>query len=224
MSNAGFSAAEEVFGSITGLTAKSHDNGRSSALAEAMDINGDTAAHDVHSDLLAPSVEYAVTASVTSLPALGSIVTWKTKKIMVTTIAINTQAGQQPTVTISGVEVESTATAARTYAVTVALSARAKAQDVAGAFSASTNFTAINTTFSIDPAIATVGGTPVASDAVHGRVEAQATMTDAAGSGSITAGSGFTITSTETESAPDADYITREATATKFLTGTEASS
>jgi hypothetical protein len=49
-------------------------------------------------------------------------------------------------------------------------------------------------------------------------------MTDGAGNGAITAasGGGFTVTASPTETNPDANYITRAATATKYLTGTEA--
>ncbi len=228
MANSGFSAPVNYWGSITGLTPKSSSDGKSSSLAEAPNEYGDTAAHDVFGDTLAPSTEFAVTGTVDlSNIVLGSIHTYNTtKKLMLTTVAITTQAGNQPTVTISGVEVESGATAPRTYALTGTLTPRSKAQDVFGAFTTSANFTQINSTATVDPHVQTVGGTPVASDASHGRIEVQATMTDAAGTGTITAasGGGFTVTALPTENDPDANYITRTATATKFLTGTEASS
>ena len=121
-------------------------------------------------------------------------------------------------------EVEATATAKRTYALTGTLTPRSKAQDVCGAFTASANFTQINTTAAVDPHVQTVKGVPVASDASHGRIEVQATMTDGAGNGMITAASagGFTVTASPAETDPDANYITRAATATKYLIGTEA--
>ncbi len=228
MSSAGFSKKENYWGSITGLTPKSSSDGKTSSLAEAPNEYGDTASHDEYGEVLAPSTEYAVTANVDlSSIVLGSIHTYNsTKKLMLTTLAINTQAGQPPTVTISGVEVESGATAKRTYALTGTLTPRSKAQDVCGALTASSNFTQIQTTAQVDPHVQTVTGTPVASDASHGRIEVQATLTDGAGNGSITAAQagGFTITAAEAESDPDAGYVTRTATATKFLTGTEASS
>lgn len=228
MANSGFSAPVNYWGSITGLTPKSSSDGKSSSLAEAPNEYGDTAAHDVYGDTLAPSTEFAVTGEVDlSDIELGSIHTYNTtKKLMLTTVAINTQAGNPPTVTISGVEVESGATAPRTYALTGTLTPRSKAQDVFEAFTPSANFTQINSTATVDPHVQTVGGTPVASDASHGRIEVQATMTDAAGTGTITAasGGGFTVTALPAENDPDANYITRTATATKFLTGTEASS
>ena len=229
MANAGFSAPVNYWGTINGLTPKSSSDGKSSSVAEAPNEYGDTVAHDVYGEVLAPSTEYAVTGDVDlSDIVLGSIHSYTigsggsaiTKKIMLTQVAISTQAGNPPTVTISGVEVESGATAKRTYALTP----RSKAQDVCGAFTASANFTQINTTASVDPHVQTVGGTPVASDASHGRIEVQATLTDPTGNGTITAASagGFTVTASPAETDPDANYITRAATATKYLAGTEA--
>jgi hypothetical protein len=229
MANAGFSAPVNYWGSIDGLTPKSSSDGKSSSVAEAPNEYGDTAAHDVYGEVIAPSTEYAVTGDVDlSDIELGSIHTIgtgaATKYLMLTTVSINTQAGNPPTVTISGVEVESGATAKRTYALTGTLTPRSKAQDVCGAFTASANFTQINTTAAVDPHVQTVGGVPVASDASHGRIEVQATMTDPTGNGTITAASagGFTVTASPAETDPDANYITRAATATKYLTGTEA--
>ncbi len=229
MSNAGFSAPVNYWGTINGLTPKSSGDGKTSSVAEAPNEYGDTAAHEVYGEVLAPSTEYAVTGEVDlSQIVLGSIHTYgvggSTKKLMLTTVAISTQAGNPPTVTISGVEVESGATAKRTYALTGTLTPRSKAQDVCGAFTASSNFTQINTNAAVDPHVQTVGGVPVASDASHGRIEVQATMTDPTGDGEITAASagGFTVTASPAQTDPDANYITRAATATKYLIGTEA--
>lgn len=229
MANKGFSAPVNYWGSVTGLTPKASSDGKTSSVAEAPNEYGDTAAHDVYGEAIAPSTEYAVTGEVDlSGIVLGSIHTNGTganaKKLMLTSVAISTQAGNPPTVTISGVEVESDATAKRTYALTGTLTPRSKAQDVCGAFTASDKFTQIQTTAQVDPHVQTVGGVPVASDASHGRIEVQATMTDPTGNGAITAASagGFTVTASPAETDPDANYITRAATATKFLIGTEA--
>lgn len=233
MSNAGFSAPVNYWGTINGLTPKSSSDGKTSSVAEAPNEYGDTAAHDVYGEVIAPSTEYAVTGEVDlSQIVLGSIHSHtigsgqsaETKMLMLTSVAISTQAGNPPTVTISGVEVESDATAKRTYALAGTLTPRSKAQDVCGAFTASDKFTQIQTTAQVDPHVQTVKGVPVASDASHGRIEVQATMTDCAGNGTITAASdgGFTVTASPAETDPDANYITRAATATKYLVGTEA--
>lgn len=227
--NAGFSAPVNYWGTIAGLSPVSSGDGKASQLAEAPDEWGDTNAHDVYGEVIAPQTEYAVTGNVDlskivlgSVHDVGSGAT--AKKIMMTQVAISTQAGTPPTVTISGVEVEATATAKRTYALSGTLTPRSKAQDVCGAFTPSGKFTQINTTAQVDPHVKTICGVPVASDASHGRVEVQATMTDGSGDGAITAkeNGGFTVTAVPAETDPDAGYITRAATATKFLTGTEA--
>lgn len=229
MANEGFSAPVNYWGTITGLTPSSSEDGRNSQLAEASDEYGDTVAHVVYADTIAPKTDYVVSGTIensNTLVTLGSIhTTTDSKKIMLTQVVITTNAGTPPTVSISGVEVESGATAKRTYDVAIALTARSKAQDVAGALTASNKFTSITTTFSVDPHVATVNGLPVASDASHGKVEVQVTMTDHDGQGDITAasGGGFTVTTVPATSNPDAGYITRTATASKFLTGTEPS-
>ena len=229
--NNGFSAPVNYWGTIDGLTPKSSSDGKTSSVAEAPNEYGDTAAHDVFGEVLAPSTEYAVTGVVDlSDIVLGSIHTIGTgaaaKNLMLTTVASSTQAGNPPTVTISGVEVEAGATAHRTYALSGTLTPRSRAQDVFGAFTASANYTQINATASVDPHVETVKGVPVASDCAHGKIEVQATMTDPTGTATITAATngGFTVTAAPAETDPDANYQTKTATATKFLSGTEASS
>ncbi len=228
MANQGFSAARNYFGDIAGLVPKSSQDGRTSQVAECPDSYGDTVAHDVYGDVIAPSVEYAVVDAITAqtqFPALGSVhaveTGGQTVKVMVTTIVVTTGAGNPPVVTVSGQQVEADATAKRTYPVVLAngLKPRSKAQDVCGAFAASDAFSGVTTTFSIDPHIATVTGEPVASDASHARVEVAATLVDGTGEATIEAAadSGFTVTALPGESRPDAGYIERTATATKFL-------
>lgn len=227
--NDGFSAAVDYFSPNAALQAKSSSDGKTSSVAECPDEYGDTAAHDVHSELLNPSVEYVVKGAITkatTLCTLGSIHTIDEKKVMLTTCVVTTGANNPPTVALSGVEVETGATAKRTYDVKIDLKPRSKSQDVAGAFTPSSKFTNIVTTFSVDPHVQTVAGVPVASDASHGKCEVAATMTDGDGTGTITAAQagGFTVTAVPNENDQDANYITRAATATKFLTGTEATS
>ena len=229
--NAGFSAATNYWGSITGLTPKSSQDGATSSLAEAPDSNGDTAYFDVYGEVIAPQTEYAVTGEVDmSDIVLGSVHTVGSgndaKKVRLTTVAINTSAGAVPSVTISGEEVEATATAGITYALSGTLTPRCKAQDVFGALAANDAYTQINSTASIDSHPATVAGLPVASCYCHGKIEVNVTLTDGAGTEHIEAATGgdFAITTAESTSAPDAAYITRTATLTAFLTGETASS
>lgn len=229
MANAGFSSPVNYFyGSIpTGLTPLSSSENYATALAEAPEEYGDTSASDMYGKVMNPSVEYAVTATVDlSGVQLGKIVTYgaqdNQKHFMMTQFAVNTQSGQHPTVTISGVEVEATATTKRTYSCFGTVNPRSKAQDVAGAFATNTNFTQITTTFAVDPHQRTKRGYPIVSDASHGRVEVSATMTDTTGAGAITASNTFTVSASDTAQNPDAGYVTRTATAVKFIAGTEA--
>jgi len=222
--NAGFSAAEEIFGTITGLTAKESSDGITGSVAEATNEFGDTVAHDEYAQLANPSVTYAVTADVSSLPSLGDIKTWGSKKILVTQIQVTTSAGQPPSVTISGQEVHATATAKRLYAPSVNLAARCKAQDVAGAFTAPTSpaaFNSVTTTWSVDAVTASKGGDILAACATHGRVEVNATVTDPGGTATLTATTGFTITAPAAKTKPDEGYVSVTATATKWIVGTE---
>ena len=228
--NAGFSAATNFWGTITGLTPKSSQDGATSSLAEASNRCGDTAYFDVYGNTIAPQTEYVVTGEVDmSDIVLGSVHTvgsgGDAKKVRLTTVAVNTSAGTNPTVTISGEEVEATATAGITYALTGTLTPRCCAQDVFGALDDNPGYTQINSTASIDSHIATVAGNPVSSCYCHGKIEVNVTLTDGAGTESIEASQtgGFAITTAESTTAPDAAYITRTAVLTKFLTGVTAS-
>ena len=226
MANSGFSAKRNFWGTISGLSPKTSSDGNTNSVAEALDEYGDPQARDVYGEVFAPSVEYAVTESVSlSSLALGSVVTYGSgeaqKKFMMTQVVVNTSAGSPPTVTISGVQVESDATSLRTYALSGTVTPRARAQDVVGAFTSSDSFSQITTTFSVDPHVQTVAGTPVKSDASHVIVEVAATMTDPTGSATIEAATGFTLTAVQAQNDPDADYQTKTATATKSLTGAE---
>lgn len=228
--NAGFSAATNYWGTITGLTPKSSQDGATSSLAEAPDSNGDTAYFDVYGEVIAPQTEYAVTGDVDlSDIILGSIHTVGSgaseKKVRLVSVAINTSAGEVPTVTITGEQVEATATASKTYALAGTLTPRCAAQDVFGALASNTAYTQINSTASIDSHIATVGGNPVASCYCHGKIEVNVTLTDGAGNQTIEAATGgdFAITTAVSSTAPDAAYITRTATLTKFIEGEEES-
>ncbi len=225
MANNGFSAPTNYWGSITGLTPTSSSDGRANQVAEALNKCGDVIAHDVYGDVLAPSTDYAVTGDFDlSQINLGSIhqVGTTARRVMLTTVTINTQAGSPPTVTISGVGVESGAAATRTYALAGVLYARDCAQDPCGGLVASTDHTSITTTCSVQPQVATVAGAPVASDCSNGRIEVNVTATDPTGTGTVTANTaaGWDLTALTAETAPDGDYITRTATATKYLTPT----
>lgn len=231
MANAGFSAAVDYFGPIDGLTAKESSENGSSSVAEASNRFGDTIAVDKYDDRKHPSVTYAVTSEVSAFPALGSIKTSGGMKIMVTNIAITTAAGQPPTVTISGEEVPNAVSEARTYSVSATVLPRCKAQDVNNIFndqytgqSTLVDFTSVNTTFSVDFVNQSVAGEIVAACPSKGKVEVQATLTSADGTGELSLATTRTkaTLSASSKNAPDAGYVQITATATEALVGVEA--
>jgi len=224
MANAGFSAPVNYWGSITGLTPKSSQDGATSQLAVAMNSKGDVAASDVYGDRIAPSTDFVVTGEVDlSDIELGSVSTSGGKSVMLTQVVVNTQAGQMPTVTLSGISVETSATAQRTVALSGTLLPRSRAQDVADGFGSSDSLTQCNTTFKLEPALAEVKGDVKASDAYDARIEVNGTWTDPTGALAPTAGTNFTITAIAASSNPDSDYRSVTATATKFLELEDAS-
>lgn len=230
MANAGFSAATSYFGTIDGLTVTESEDGASSSIAEAKNSVGDTVASDEYGAVIAPKSTYTVTGEVDlSDIALGTVYSvthgGSTKKVMLTSVEISTSAGETPTVTLSGVEVESSASTKRTYALSGTLTPRSRAQDPFGAFTTSANYVSFGSTAEVDADVPTKAGTPIGSDCFNGRITVSAEMTDGAGTGAITLASngGFSFQSAPSASSPDAGYVTRSATAVKYLAGTDAS-
>lgn len=222
MANAGFSAPiSGKFPSVAGLTAKESEAGEASSLATAVNSYGDVVASDVYGETANPSCTFVVkTDADLSGISLGSV----TGGIMLTQVVVTTQAGEHPTVQMSGVKIEEDGAAQRTYSLSGTVKARSKAQDIAGAFGASDNLTSCTTTFSVQPHMATIKGVPVASDCSDGRCEVSATLTDPSGSATLTPTGDFVVSSAATSTQPDSDYASVTCTAVKFLTGSEASS
>lgn len=236
--SAGFSAAVDYFGLETEgkLKLLSSNDGATGQMAEAPDEYGDTKAIDVYGQVLAPSCEYVVVGAITFGTGTGNIgiklgdiksatIGGTTKKVMITQVQINTSAGGNPTISVSGVEVQSGATALRTYLLTGSIGPRHKPQDPFGALTANSQFSQINSTASVDPHITTVTGTPVYADASHCILTVQATLIDYTGTETIAvttaANSGWQITSPVASSNPESGYIERTATLTKALSGSE---
>ena len=222
MANAGFSAPlSGKFPSVAGLKAKESEAGVASSLATAVNNVGDVVASDVYGETENPSCTFVVeTDADLSAISLGSV----TGGIMLTQVVVTTQAGEHPTVQMSGVKIEEGGSAQRTYPLSGTVKARSKAQDIAGAFSASEKMTSCTTTFSVQPHMATVKGVPVASDCSDGRCEVNATLTDPDGSATLEPTGSFVVSSAATSTQPDSDYVSVTCTAVKFLTGSESSS
>lgn len=228
--NIGFSAPVNYWGTIVGLTPKSSNRPGTQMVVTAQDAMNDVIAFDRFGGVLNPVVEYAVTAAfanANNVLALGKVFTYEnggvSTKIMMTEVAVRTSAGNPPTVTISGVQVEPEASTKRTYPITLNLSPRSKAQDVAGAFTLSGNvyFQSVDTVYAVDPIVQTRHGWPVVHDLANGRVDVNATFVQPAGGGTWGKSDGFDVFMTGDENRQDAEYVTRNISSIKYLTGTD---
>ena len=232
MANAGFNAATDIFSMGNSWKVKSCNENASGSVSACPNTNGDTTHRDAYANRIAPSAEYVLKANVTSLPALGTVVTVNSKKVMITSIVINTAQGAAPTATVSGVEVESGATTKRTYACgTIALTARHRAQDIlkihgSTANSFPTTCTTATFTFSVEPTLADPKGTIEASDCHDGKVVANFTHTSGTGaaiSAPSVSGTTRVVSDPVSKTSPENDYVTTSYSVTDSLTGTDAS-
>lgn len=227
MANNGFNAATDIFGFGSKWGVDDSQDNASGSVAECPNSDGDMTHRDPHSQRIAPTAKYTLKQGVTSLPALGTVVTYKTKKVMLTKIVITTGQGVAPTAQASGVEVEASATTRRTYSCgTIALSARHKAQDIIGLHGQSVpaTITGSTTTFEIDPSFADPKGVIEASDCHNGRVTAQFTHTSGTGA-AITApavtGTAKVVSEPVSNTSPENDYVTTTYAILDSLTGSE---
>lgn len=229
MANAGFNAATDIFSMGANWKVKTSSMNASVNTGECPNRYDDVTHRDQYGQKIAPTATYELAAAVTSLPALGSIVTIDTKKVAIQRLAVRTAHGQFPTLEVTGVEVESGATAKRTYACgTIALEPRRRAQDILGLLGSSTpdTMTEANFTFEADVQPSEPKGEIVNHDVTNGRYEAEYTHT----SGTGTPPSSPTVSGTQVVSAPisktspENDYTTFGYTIIDSLTGTDASS
>lgn len=230
MANAGFNAAKDVFSMGEAWKVRSSDLNASGSTAECKDSLGDVTHRDAYGARISPSAEYTLASDVTSLPALGSVVEVDGKKVMVTSVSVNTAAGQAPTATVSGVEVESGATTRRTYGCgALAISARHKAQDILGWLggSAPSTLTSSTFTFTVEATVADPQGTIIASDCGGGKVVASYTFASGTGDAPVPPsieGTTRVVGDPVSKSSPENDYTTFTFSMSDSLTGAEASS
>ena len=229
MANAGFNAATDIFEMGANWKVKNSDDNGSVETAECPNRYNDVTHRDQFGQRIAPSATYELVDDVTSLPAIGSIVTISSKKVAIQRIRVSTGAGQVPTAEVSGVQVEDEATAKRTYSCgTIALSPRHRAQDILGLLGAITpdTLTEANVTFEATVQPSEPKGEIVNHDVFGGRYEAEFTHTSGTAA-SITAptASGTKVVSAPvSDSHPENDYIVTTYSVTDSLTGTDASS
>ncbi|MBP5510632.1 MAG: hypothetical protein J6Z49_06920 [Kiritimatiellae bacterium] len=223
MSANGFSVPVSFWGSISGLTVKNSEEGYHIELATAQDSNGDTIAAENYGGTYAPKSTYVVTGEVNLANlALGTVYTGEiggiNRKFMLTNVVIETGAGESPTVTLSGTEVESSAVTQRTYRLCGTLTPRVRSQDVAGAFAnTSENMKSVKTEFDCNVAEATVSGIPVASGVCNARVTVSATFIDPDKTLEVRLGQGFLYSNDLNVVRNDASYIEYQAEAVRYL-------
>ena len=215
----------------THIVLKSHDEGRSSTTVTCPNDEGDTIDTTTVGHVIDPSNDYALKADLTDFDiVLGSV---KTVNLGTTqspnnhyfalkSVSINTSNSGDVSISAQAEEVAS-ATAARTYTITLALlKCRQKAQILNSLFTLSgekVHLQSANYTFSIDITQTTIDGERVTSDPYNGRIECALTAKQAGTAApTVAAGTGCVITSDATESRPDSDYASVSATVTKYLT------
>lgn len=229
MANGGFNTATDIFNMGAAWKVKSNTMNPSNSVAEAPDSIGDITHRDAYGERIAPSAEYVLVADVTSLPALGTVVTIDGKKVAINSISVKTAKGEAPTATVTGTQVEDSAATKRTYSCgTIKLSARHRAQDAVGYLGASAPSTLIDSTFNFtcDVTLADPKGVIEASDCSNGKVEAQYNHVSGDGT-AITAptvtGSAKVVSAPAAKGTPENDYITTGYSITDSLTGSDAS-
>lgn len=227
MANAGFNAATDIFNLGANWKVKSCNLNASVSTAECYNRFDDVTARDQYGEKIAPTATYELAGSVTSLPALGSIVTIDAKKCAISQMVVRTAHGQYPQLEISAVQVEDGATGSvRTYACgTVAIQPRKHAQDILKWLDNTTpdTLTEATFTFSANVLASEPQGVIVNHDVSDGRCEAAYTHTSGTGTApAVPSVSGSRVVSApSSKSSPENDYVTYSFAITDTLTGAD---
>jgi hypothetical protein len=210
----------------TNLILRDCTEGLAAEVAEATDENGDVAAVEVFGEKASPSVTYAVKGDVEKDLVLGAVTTigesTSAKYYVLTNVTVNTSAGGAPTVSASGEEVPS-ATPSATFTVDDGLAVKksAIAQIPLSAFTLSgtgCHLSSCNLAASVNFTDATKDGERLAWDCTNGRLVVTVGIVQTGSTEpTITAASGWEVTSPLTRTSPDSDFPTWSATLTKYL-------
>ena len=211
----------------TNLTLKSSALNKTASVADAKNAHGDVIAREVYGETAAPTVSYELKDDTTLNFTLGKITTVDSKKYCLASVSINTALATPPTFECTGEMVEDAATDANSTQVdlsSVSIEHWHDAQILATAFTLTGTGCYLNScsyTLAADITKATVDGVCVAHDVSNGRIEVTATIVQSGSTApTVTAGSGWTITSPLTNTNPDEDYPTWTLTLAKTLTAT----
>lgn len=227
MANAGFNAATDIFGLGESWKVKTCDLNASVNTAECPNRFDDVTARDQYGERTAPTATYELAAAVTTLPALGSLVTIDGKKVAIAQMTVRTAHGQYPTLEVTGAQVQSgAAKSVRTYACgTVALVPRKHAQDILKWLGNATpdTLTEATFTFSADVTPSEPKGEIVNHDVSNGRCEASYTHTSGTGAAPTvpTVTGSKVVSAPSSKASPENDYVTYAFSITDTLTGTD---
>lgn len=222
-----FKAKTEPYGIADGTTLviTSVNGGESATNVEAIGQDGSIVANEVCGEISNPSAQLAVKAAVTKAAGawkLGHVTTADSKSFALESIDINTTAGSAPTVAVAGKQVEDSATDGCTYSVPAfTLSPKHHAQILFSAFElggTGCHLTAASYKISGTLNVVTKDAEPIAFDIVQGKIEVSVTVKQCGTTApTLTAGTGFSVTSPLAMTNPDADYATFQATLTCYL-------
>ena len=205
------------------LAVKSTSDGNSGSVAEATDENGTIVAQESYGNRMSPSAEYALKKETTfDEIVLGGVSTYKTKRVVLTQLTINTSAGGEPTISASGEEIEASAdgTCPATYTIpefTLGVCHHAKilfsafAITGTGCYLNSANYTA-----QCENGTAMIEGAVVAHGVYGAYIEVTAEIISTSGTvPNVTPGTGWVVSSPLAETNPDAEYPTYSITLRK---------
>ena len=196
------------------LAVKSTSDGNSGSVAEATDENGTIVAQESYGNRMSPSAEYALKKETTfDEIVLGGVSTYKTKRVVLTQLTINTSAGGEPTISASGEEIEASAdgTCPAAYTIpefTLGVCHHAKilfsafAITGTGCYLNSANYTA-----QCENGTAMIEGAVVAHGVYGAYLEVTAEIISTSGTvPTVTPGTGWVVSSPLAETTPGADY------------------
>ena len=222
-----FKPKTEPYGIADGTTLviTSVNGGESATNVEAIGQDGSIVANEVCGEVANPSAQLAVKADVTKTAGawkLGHVTTADTKSFALESIDINTSAGAAPTVSVSGKQVQASATDGCTYSVpALSLSPKHHAQILFSAFTLTgtgCHLTAANYKIAGTVNVVTKDAVPISFDIVQGKIEVSVTVKQCGTTEpTLSAGTGFSVTSPLALTNPDADYATYTATLTCYL-------
>ena len=231
-----FLAKPDYFGlatSISGsLTLKSSAINKSASVAEAQNELGDVIASEVFGETAAPSVTYELKADLDIDDiTLGAITTVDSKPYALASVSFSTGPATVPELQCTGELVETGATTSNSTTIEcpeITLKKWHDAQILGSAFTLSGTgcyLNGCNYTISADITKATVDGVIVAHDIQNGRIEVQATIVQSGTTApTVTAASGWAVTSPLSTDNPDEDYPKWTVTLVKYLTSEHPSS